>query len=332
MITNFFKKSFPLLFFIGSILVLGFFFIQWKSKSNQTEDFNEFSPRYGRFLEIGSENVFIQERGKKQKFGFVFIHGTGSWSELWRPLSEQLERKGFYTVAIDMAPFGFSYLDTPSDQLYQRKDQANKIVQIIKKLGLSKVHLVGHSFGGRATLTAALLIKEKIKGITLVNVALGFGNDLKSVSSKIHPNIAAVVKNDFFRNTIISIGTLPFLTKKLVSTFVYKESSITHSIEAMYKKPLRLKGKNEQLSEWLKEFLLTDDNELLEHKIDFKKLNIPVGVIWGDKDTVTPLWQGFEIKKMFSHASMVILKNVGHIPMIEDSTEFEKAFFDLLVL
>ena len=95
----------------------------------------------------------------------------------------------------------------------------------------------------------------------------------------------------------------------------------------MYKYPLKLEGKNVLLERWMKEFILSTDNYLLENRVRLNELNIPVSVIWGDKDTVTPPWQGEAVAKLFPNSSYVLIKGVGHIPVFENESAFLKAFF-----
>jgi pimeloyl-ACP methyl ester carboxylesterase len=52
----------------------------------------------------------------------------------------------------------------------------------------------------------------------------------------------------------------------------------------------------------------------------YKKLTMPVFVIWGDLDTITPLAQGERLAKITAGAELSVLKKVGRIPQIEDAT------------
>ena len=326
-IINFLKKLCVWTLSLLLLFVVGAYSIQLISSLNQKNAVDS-APKEGRFIQIGSEHTYIQEMGPKSSSGIVFIHGTGSWSELWKPIMQDLAQKEIYSIAVDISPFGFSYADELSPKQFDRKHQAELIVAIINKLSLEEVSLVGHSFGGRSTITAAMLIPEKLKHLTLVNVALGFGADANTPPAPL-PNFARhILENDFARNTITSLGTLPIFTKSLVEMFVADKKSITPPVEEMYKRPLKLENKNRVISEWLKVFLLIDDNELLNQKELLSEIKIPVSIIWGDLDTVTPLWQAEEIKSFFPNASLRVHKQVGHIPMIENENEFSEFFFE----
>lgn len=305
--------------------VLACLFFQTSSALVQKSNPIELAPQNGRFVRFENENIFIQEAGPKSNSAIVFIHGTGSWSELWKPTIKLLSDLGFYCIAIDMPPFGFSNSDLIENVKYDRNSQAKRIVSVLDSLKIEKVTLVGHSFGGRATVTTALMIPSRVERLILVDIALGFGeqNDLSNPAPP-SSSLAFTLNNSFLRNTLASIGTFPPLTRKLVEMFVADPKAVTSEINQMYQLPLGVKGKTRQMGDWLKDFLLSTDNELVQKQDLFIDFSAPTYLIWGDLDTITPLWQAEEIKTRFKSVQLHTMPKVGHIPMIEDSQGFEK--------
>ena len=53
-------------------------------------------------------------------------------------------------------------------------------------------------------------------------------------------------------------------------------------------------------------------------------------MIWGDKDTLTPLAQGRDIQSLIQNASLEVLPGLGHIPQIEDPAVFAAALVTAL--
>jgi pimeloyl-ACP methyl ester carboxylesterase len=51
---------------------------------------------------------------------------------------------------------------------------------------------------------------------------------------------------------------------------------------------------------------------------------MPVFVIWGDRDTITPLAQGERLAAITPKAELLVMKQVGHIPQIEDAGQFNQ--------
>jgi len=52
---------------------------------------------------------------------------------------------------------------------------------------------------------------------------------------------------------------------------------------------------------------------------------VPVALIWGAADTVTPLEQGKRIETLTHARSLQVLTGVGHIPHIESPAAFRTA-------
>ncbi len=48
-------------------------------------------------------------------------------------------------------------------------------------------------------------------------------------------------------------------------------------------------------------------------------------IIWGDKDTVTPLAQAEDLHSLIPAATFTLLPGLGHIPQIEDPDAFNRA-------
>jgi pimeloyl-ACP methyl ester carboxylesterase len=51
-------------------------------------------------------------------------------------------------------------------------------------------------------------------------------------------------------------------------------------------------------------------------------IKLPVAMIWGDRDDVTPLAQANDLLSLVSSASLRVMRDVGHIPQIEDADAF----------
>ena len=56
-----------------------------------------------------------------------------------------------------------------------------------------------------------------------------------------------------------------------------------------------------------------------------RTIRVPVSLIWGEADTVTPIAQGKRISDLTRARTMQVLPGVGHIPHIEDPRRFKAA-------
>ena len=60
-----------------------------------------------------------------------------------------------------------------------------------------------------------------------------------------------------------------------------------------------------------------------------KNIKSPTLLIWGDKDTATPLYMGKIMEKEIADSGLVVLKNTGHYSYLDDYNQFSiilKAF------
>lgn len=84
----------------------------------------------------------------------VLVHGTPTWSFLWRRLIPQLIVAGHRVIAPDHLGFGLS--DKPRGAGYRPEDHARRLRSLLDSLELSDVTLVVHDFGGPIGLSWAL--------------------------------------------------------------------------------------------------------------------------------------------------------------------------------
>jgi pimeloyl-ACP methyl ester carboxylesterase len=85
----------------------------------------------------------------------VGLHGIQSNKSLYKELFMQPFLKSYSKLSIDFVGFGES--DKPDYFLYKVDEQADIVLQILKQLGIRKLHLIGHSLGG---MVGTLLIEK----------------------------------------------------------------------------------------------------------------------------------------------------------------------------
>jgi pimeloyl-ACP methyl ester carboxylesterase len=315
-----------------TLLILAFatlavFRIATFTRERQTAE--EAAPASGSFVSAGDIRIYIEEDGPKSGLPIVFIHGFGAWSETWKKTTSVLAAHGFHTIALDMPPFGFS--EKVTDGTFSRQAQAQRIIKVLDTLQLKQVVLVGHSIGGRPTLEVALLVPDRIKSLVLVDVALGFGTD-----GDIAQNNPTLLSRAFFsvhalRNAALSAtATNPLMTKKLLSTFVANPEVLTPALLSVYQKPFAVKDSTNRLGDWLKVLSVDSDTSSSGKLSNISKLSMPSLLIWGDRDTITPLWQGEKLKNIIASSTLSILTGLGHIPQIEDPDQFNSSLLPFL--
>ena len=158
----------------------------------------------------------------------------------------------------------------------------------------------------------------------MVSIALGFGDQTDPFNpARAAGWVDALLNFAFFRNTLLGIGTAPSLTKTFVDKFVANPATVTESVTDIYKRPLVIDGKSEQIGDWLRDAVLSSDKDLVKKIEPYQMFTAPVNLIWGDLDKITPLWQAEKLSTMFKAVKMFSFPNVGHLPMIEEPKQFQ---------
>lgn len=281
----------------------------------------DLAPSSGRFVETKGGRVFIQETGPREGPAAVLIHGTGAWSELWRPTIDQLASAGFRVIAIDIPPFGFS--DRPSAPSYGRADQAQRIAGVIEALDVASAYLVGHSFGAGPTVETVLRFPGRVRGLVLVAGALGVSQE---TSASGQSGLAAwLLDRDWIREPIVAAtATNPLMTRYLLSNMIYRKDRADADAVKILQRPMTLANSTRDFGIWLKHFLLAppDGSALSTDRKRYSDITVPTTLIWGDKDTVTPLDQGRGLHGLIDGSTLLVMPEVGHIPQLEDPTAF----------
>ncbi len=269
----------------------------------------ERAPPTGRFVSADGMQIYLQESGPSNGRVVLFIHGTGAWSEMWRSQLDLVGSLGYHGVAIDVPPFGFS--DAAPPGAYTTADQARRIIGVLDALNATDVILVGHSFGSRATVEAAMMQPQRVHALILIDAALGLNAPQTKTPLLLRPGI---LRTPFVAATV----TNPLFTKKLLSSLISKKEAASPERVAMLQRPFHVDGATSKVSDWLAVFLASQPPSLSTQETNYASLHMPVLLIWGATDTLTPLDQGRHLAQLLPQAQLVVIPEVGHIPYIED--------------
>lgn len=135
-----------------------------KANSWIDRDAYPFQPHY--FEADGGRMHYVDEG---QGRPIVMVHGTPTWSFLYRKLIKALS--GEYRVIVpDHIGFGLS--DKPQNWPYRPQDHARNLEALITHLGLRDITLVVHDFGGPVGLYYAIEYPGYIHSLVLFNTFL----------------------------------------------------------------------------------------------------------------------------------------------------------------
>jgi pimeloyl-ACP methyl ester carboxylesterase len=287
---------------------------------DEVDERHHAAPSGGHFVRVADVELYAQTAGKSTDPLVIILHGMAAWSETWRPVMESVAKDGYYVVAVDMPPFGYS--ERPVDKSFWRTSGAARLralIQFLRPQGSALV--VAHSYGSRAAVELALTSPELVSGIVLVDPALdGIYGDattdhslLTSILSK--PTVQYVLS--------ASTVTNPLLSKKLLQQFMYRKNQATDEVVSVYERPSSLKDSTKDFGSWIAGFMTNADVGMSSDPHNYAQLSLPSALIWGAEDTTTPIEQGFQLRHLIKDADLMIMPAVGHMPQLENPEVFK---------
>jgi pimeloyl-ACP methyl ester carboxylesterase len=308
---------------LALLILAALFAFRLTSQARETTSRVDAAPANGQFITAADVGIYLQEAGPPTGVPVMLIHGVGAWSETWRSTIDALAQAGYRVIAIDLPPFGYSFRPPSND--YSTEAQAKRILGVLDALKIDSAILVGHSFGGRATVEAALNAPQRVRALVLVCAALGLQDPPGSEESVL---TRVVLETSPLRNAVVaSLGTNPWLTGLFLRGFTNRHEAITAQRVEIYQRPQRVTGSTEAFANWLRQFVLSSERPASRQPLRYRELKMPTLVIWGESDRVTPLAQGQHLASLAPDTSLVTMPSIGHIPQLED----ERAFNALLV-
>lgn len=117
-----------------------------------------------RSLEVDGGRMHYVDEGTGRVV--VMVHGTPTWSFLYRRLIADLARS-HRVIAPDHVGFGLS--EKPRGWSYRPEDHARNLAALIDRLELRDITLVVHDFGGPIGLSYAVEHPENVRALVLFN-------------------------------------------------------------------------------------------------------------------------------------------------------------------
>lgn len=242
------------------------------------------------FVLIDNLKINYKEEGSGEPL--VLLHGWKNDLEIWNPIAPFLNN--YRIIRLDLPGFGES--DSPSEA-WDVSDYAEFLNKFLEKLDISKIILVGHSFGGRVAIKFSVLHPEKVFKLILVDSG---GVRLKPIKR-------------FFAFILAKLGKvlifLPFIKIEEIKEKFYKAIKAGDYLE-----------KNPVLKQTFLKVIAEDLRE------EAKKIRVPTLIIWGERDIITSLEEAKILQQSIPKSQLEIIKDVGHLSFLEK----EKEFLDIL--
>ena len=226
----------------------------------------------------------------------VMIHGFSANKENWLRMAQHLH-EDYGLVALDLPGHGES---TQDPELSHRiPAQASRVREVMEALDIEAAHLAGNSMGGAIAALVAANHPERVRTLSLINSAgiHDHPSELEQALERGENPLVVRSTADFRRVIDFTMEKPPFIPWPISS--------------AMAERAVANASINDRIFEDLQRDSSNDFQQALEH------IEAPTLVLWGEKDRVISVDNAPLFASRLSDSRLVLLDDIGHMPMIE---------------
>ena len=249
----------------------------------------------------------------------IFLHGFGASSRSWDDVAKRLTSKNKLFL-IDLKGFGLS--EKPLDDKYSAADQAEIIFDFILKNKLENLVLAVHSIGGTVALLTFLKFAEEknnpIKRLILIGT---------SAYRQRIPDFIKFLRIPFLNKIVFAFPSTHSATKMALKKSFFDDKKITDEIVNHYGNFLDDVGSFHSFTETAKKIVPENADEISAR---YCEIDVPVLLIWGEKDEVISLSIGQRLQKDIPNTKLAVIPDCGHVPHEEKPNETAKLISNFL--
>lgn len=97
----------------------------------------------------------------------ILLHGLFGSSDNWGTVARHFAQH-YQVISVDLRNHGKS----PHDESQTYTDMANDLLEVCEALNLERIHLLGHSLGGKVAMQFATSHPDRIEKLIVVDMAL----------------------------------------------------------------------------------------------------------------------------------------------------------------
>jgi len=259
------------------------------------------APALGQLTEVDGIRMHSVRAGRGRPV--VFIHGSfGSVYDFTMSVLPHVKK--YEAILVDRPGHGYS--TRPTQLKMSVFDQARYVHQLLKKLGIEKPVIVGHSFGAIVAIAYALDYPDDLSGMVLGGPYVQPWN---GPTNPLHTATAIPLLGDIYRHCLVvpfgqsirnSIGDKVFYPAAAPKDYIAVSSSL-----AM--RPGHFKANAADIME------LNAGLRLMQAR--WGEVGVPTSIVTGDLDLVAPHEEHAEpFHQAVKNSQIVLLENTGHQP------------------
>lgn len=244
----------------------------------------------------------------------VFLNGimmnTLSWNDFVPVFTE---KNNYKFLRVDFRDQGFS---SPYQEEYDVSIHVDDLKGLFDHLGLTKVHLLGVSYGAMVAMLFALKYPEYLSSLILANAVAQVTKFLQAASD-IWEYCATIGSGEVFFKL-----SMPFIYS---DDFYNRNWKWLKEREAIFEQILTAEWFESlhRLSRSSKEFDILDQ---------IHNIKTPTLLMAGTRDIITPIYEMKKMQERIINSKMVIIEEAGHALFYEKMDEFSTQVLGFVAL
>ena len=228
----------------------------------------------------------------------VMLHGYASSLNVWDRVEAELS-DNYTVIRLDLKGFGWS--SRPEGD-YSPEAQAKIVWALLDQLNIDDFDLVAHSWGSSVALKMALMDAKRIRKIALYD-AWVYEEQL--------PAFFVWSRAPGFGETLFKLWYKERVDDRMALAFYRPQDAFGQAFVDHVDETLQRPG---TLAAALASARGQRYAEVQQH---YKSIDIPVLLLWGEVDRVSPMWVAERLAYELPQAQVESFGSCGHFPMIE---------------
>lgn len=249
----------------------------------------------------------------------LFIHGLTGSHKNWAHLVDRL-KANHRVLAPDL--FGHGASAKPMGD-YSLGAHAATLRDLLDRLGIDRVTLVGHSFGGGIAMQFCYLFPDRVERLVLVSSG-GLGRDvsglLRSATLPGAEWVLPLVASSWVRGRAESVGRVlgkvgwrpgPDVTEAWRGFTSLADADSRHAFLAATRSVIDPGGQTVNAQEYL-----------------LSAIAIPTLIVWGTQDRMIPAWHATTALQAITGSRVELFEGSGHFPHLDDPERFAEVLHE----
>ena len=249
-------------------------------------------------IEVDGYNISYKITGPEDAETVILLQGWGTDLGVYDSVANAINEK-YRFVQFDLPGFGAS--DEPREA-WNVDAYADFFCKFMQALDIKKATLTGHSYGGRIIIKLASResIPFEIKNIVLIDSAGIMPK--RSLKQRYKIRKYKIIKK------IVNVKIIYALFPELIDDWRSSQGSADYRNASPMMRQCMVMAVNEDLTDLLSQ--IKQDTLL----------------IWGDKDTATPINDGRLMEEKIPNSGLCILEGCGHFSFLENQLNSPNSF------